>query len=259
MSLFAYSSAGESRPADRTKEADMPLEQELKLALSAQDAERLLELLGPPIRTTVQHNYYLDTPEGHLRKEHYGLRLRVECAPQQPGGPISHPPPARGRPPRRLPPGAQLFLLTLKGPSTMAGELVSRTEEEVELERAAAERILRDGLDPGATDLAALAAIAARLGLRRVACLGSVTNERRILRLRPAGRKQPLHLEVDCTAFPDGSVDYEMEFELADPDAAGTLHDVREFIAAAGLPYRVRRCGKFTRFLQRRARPHPEP
>jgi uncharacterized protein YjbK len=256
----------------------MPLEQELKLALSAGEAARLAELLGPPVSTTLQHNYYLDTPEEHLCNEHYGLRLRVEYAPPGPDGTQRRPHDAStgDLPGAGLPPGAQHFLLTLKGPSSPVGDFVSRTEDEVRLERADAERILREGLDPASADLAALSAIAGRLGLGRVVCLGSVTNERRVLRLQPAGQQPPLLLQLDRTSFPDGSVDHEMEFELVSPDAqparprpspdpaalAATtvaLRELRAFFAAAGLPYRVRRRGKFTRFLERRRRARPGP
>jgi inorganic triphosphatase YgiF len=54
-------------------------EVELKLEVAPYDVERLraLSLLGPPSRrATAQVSTYFDTPQGHVRKAGYSLRVR---------------------------------------------------------------------------------------------------------------------------------------------------------------------------------------
>ena len=245
----------------------MGQERELKLQLTQEEAGRLEHLLGPPADVILQLNYYLDTSDGLLRRQRHGLRLRKEThlsvdkahgatAALRDSG-------AHGKTISR-------FVLTLKGPSRAAGEIVERAEAEAEISQAAAEHILEDGLDPDASDLEALKTLAARLGIRRLLSLGHAENERRLLPIRLEGQEKPAWLALDRTSFPDGSVDYEAEFELptATEPPAETCHSeeiirstkdplqaLRDLFAAAGLPWKPRHTGKFARFLQRRGQP----
>ncbi|MCK4304232.1 MAG: CYTH domain-containing protein [Candidatus Eisenbacteria sp.] len=220
----------------------MTQEREFKVQLTEEGAQRLEQLLGPPARTVFQRNHYLDTPDGLLRTHHYGLRLREESL-----GP--------------RPTSDRRFILTLKGPSITSGALVERLEEEIELNGSTAQRILEEGLDPRGARLDLLGTMADRFGMHWVACLGCVTNERRVFLVRLTDREEPHELELDRTLFPDGSVGYEAELELPPgpkaevelppgPPAEIEEQALRELLASAGLPWTPSRSGKYTRFLQ---------
>ena len=103
----------------------MAIEREVKIRLAAEEACRLAEALGCPLRITHQRNHYLDTPGGALRRRGYGLRLRTEQE--------SH--------------KIQRFLLTLKGPTTIRGVVTEREEQEIEVDRATAEAILAEKVE----------------------------------------------------------------------------------------------------------------
>ncbi len=212
----------------------MGLERELKLALTPEESAVLEAHLGPPIRVTSQQNLYLDSAEGHLRREQIGLRLRIERS-------------------RAAESSGTRFILSLKGPSRRKGELVERTEEEAEIDRAVAERIQAGGLDPHTSDLPGLAPAARRLGIRQVICLGSVENERRVLAL-PLPDERSAELDLDRTRYPDGNIDWEVELELPEGQS-GPVQRLRDLFTELGIAWRPHSEGKYSRFLKRRRQP----
>jgi uncharacterized protein YjbK len=214
-------------------------ERELKLSLTAEEAERLQRHLGGPLRVLLQRNHYLDTPDERLRSRRIGLRLREETL-------LTDPP----APPR--------YLLTAKGPSRREEAIRDRPEIEVSLTAAAAGDILRAGIDPARSGLAPLRWAAREAAGARVAALGSIENLRRIYRLAPGAGQPPLELELDRTTYPDGSLEYELEVEYppgeAHPpaDADPLAGAIRDLLTSLDIPWRPSPAGKFRRFLERR-------
>ncbi len=198
----------------------MAEERELKLAISEDDARRLLDLWGPPVRTLLQRNDYFDSPDGRLRQARYGLRLRAEG-------------------PRRT--------LTLKGPTRRDVDLAVRSEDEADISHAEADRILLEGLDPQTSSLPALRQLALRLGVSRVEVLGGIENERTVLVANLGGDR--VEILLDRTRYPDGSIDLELEMEC--PVGGAWVPELRGRLDATGIPWRPRREGKFSRFLAR--------
>lgn len=203
-------------------------ERELKLALTAEEADRLEAAYGPPQRILHQQNTYLDARDGRLRRERIGLRLRREREGE-----------------------AERYLLTLKGPTQWSAGLAVRREDEVALTIAAAAVIFRDGLDPHAAPLAALRALAADLSLGHMEPLGTMNNERTIL---PLPGQPGILLELDRSHYPDGSTACEVEVERP-PGAADPAPAVRAALSTGGIAWRPQTQGKFSRFLETLGQP----
>jgi uncharacterized protein YjbK len=210
----------------------MAIEREVKIRLAAEEACRLAEALGCPLRTTHQRNHYLDTPGGALRRRGYGLRLRTEQE--------SH--------------KIQRFLLTLKGPTTIRGVVTEREEQEIEVDRATAEAILAEKVELPRLGLHLPGALSASPTPLALICLGASENERRTFRLGLDSARNSgtgLVLELDRTTFPDGSVDYEAEIEMQDLAAPFPEAAVRALLARAGVAWVLQTRSKFARFLER--------
>jgi len=215
------------------------IERELKLRLTAAEAARLSRAAGPAQREKVQINHYLDTPAGELRERHFGLRLREED---------------------------DGLRLTLKGPSQSTGDIHQRLEIEADLPATEGRRIL-DGEAPLNGLPITLPDALAELGPQAIVPLGVVRNLRRILNVTLPLSQDPkagdssrptvaLALELDETRFQDGSVDHELELELAphgagEPPAENVLATLRAYLHGLGIPWRPRGRGKFWRFLER--------
>jgi adenylate cyclase class 2 len=107
----------------------MPLEIEAKFSLADPQAMRktLREAGARPLSSLLEHNVYFDRPDGSLRRDDCGLRLRTEQAAD----------------------GKSRTLLTYKGPR-QSGQFKIRQEEEVTVDSAAeAEAILKGlGFEP---------------------------------------------------------------------------------------------------------------
>jgi len=213
----------------------MPIERELKLGLNETETGRLTQLLGKPVDTALQLNYYLDTPTGALRREAMMLRLRVEknCCETNTQT-------------------IRMAMLTLKGASSHEDELTIRSEEEVEINHEDVDRILADGLALASAPILSLRKVGPRLGIELVFSQGELTNLRRRFALR-----DNLMLDLDRTEFPDGSVDYEVEVELADSTttlSAQARSTLRDLFNSAAVPWRPANSGKFKRWLDRQQR-----
>lgn len=215
----------------------MGLEIELKVGLeSPEDRARLLRLFGPPERTILQTNLFLADPEDRLDRAGGALRVRRERV-----FPAAGPPVDRVR-------------LAFKTGGGAEGALFSREEHEcpLGLELEAVERdpsaLLSLGLEP----IRALEALVP--GLDSLRALGSFTNDRAVLRVpfESGGRTVDAAWEVDRARFPDGSVDCEVELELADPaDARSALAALERELGDAGIRMRPQPKSKYARFRER--------
>lgn len=231
-----------------------PREVELKLGLpSAAAHTRLREALdaaGGFVRSIRQENLFLDGTRGELSAVGITLRVRVE----------------REDGPSRV-------LLTLKSGHARCGEVMDRAEWECPLPldvadfRSDPSRLLALDLDP-VHELVRL-----RPGLTALCLLGGFTNERRVycvpLNLPTTTMATPpppasvagtatrveTVWELDRAAFPDGSVDHELEVELGGlPPAVGTeavVAAIRTELARLGVPTMVQPLAKYARFRER--------
>lgn len=185
-----------------------------------------------PVR---QVNHFFDSASRALRRHAHGLRLRDE----------------EGR-----------WFLTAKGPSEKgaSGALSVRSEQEIELDPAAARRILDGDDDPLATLDRALttregAALCLTLrhllGEEPLAYIGAFENLRTRITTRLPSVAGPLDvvLELDETRFPHGHVHFEVELELdaaASADVAErALRDLLHLAGVEGFPSK----GKAARFF----------
>jgi uncharacterized protein YjbK len=190
----------------------VPQEREFKYRIPDERAlERLAARLGGPRSVqSLQRNVFFDTPRQDLRARHLALRLRDEE-------------------------GA--FSLTLKGPAQgPQAPLASREEEERALGAREAQAILEGALDP----LEALLRLGARgplfecarelVGREPVQICGGFDNERTRLGplVFPPGSTAGHVFELDRTRFPDGSLDFELELELAGTEDPGPIAQALE-------------------------------
>jgi hypothetical protein len=266
-------------------------EREIKIALGEEGLVRLHALLRPAANVVLQRNHYLDNELGDLRRRKHGLRLRLEVPlppvvlepPEDAVHRILLPLPAWEQAPGQPPslawldprPAPERYILSLKGPSTRRGDWVDRMDEQAEISHSLAGDIILGGADARSLPLPHLVLLAEELNLDRVQVLGAADNLRRVypLDLRAGGgpgqaRAHPLlHLEVDSTRYPDGTVEHEAELELpptllpprvqappAQPillDADAVSAAVRALVERAGVPWIPSLRGKYARFLER--------
>jgi uncharacterized protein YjbK len=210
------------------KQAGPGQETELKLFVDDGAAlDAVARASGGAMRAPVlQKNNFYDTEARALRGKKMALRLRDED----------------GR-----------FFVTLKGGSkgsAVAG-LSSRAEEEVEIDAAAARRILEDGRSPleafGPTPPALAVEAAALIGGAPLVHLGSFENQRTRVDVRMA--EADVVLELDRTSFPGGVTHYEVELEVPPGVDAGKLGEALDgLLAKAGVRGRPAN-GKAARFF----------
>ena len=215
----------------------MPTEVEIKLALAGpEEYQRLLDRLGEAREVIRQHNVFFDGPDGELGRARITLRLREEKVYR---ADVDAPHEVR-------------TALTLKGEGSVEGDVHARAEYEALLVDEFAE--LR--ADPSrllALDVAPIRALNDRAGrVRQLIELGGFLNERRVYEVAVSGDAvgggATLRWEVDRTTFADGRVDYEIEVELADRQAApGTAKAMREMLDALGIRHRTQPRTKFAR------------
>jgi uncharacterized protein YjbK len=181
------------------------VEREFKLRIpnEAALAELRARLGAPHAPPVLQVNHFFDTEGGALRRARIALRLRSESTPE-----------------------GTAFTLALKGPSLdERSTLAARPEEELVLTEPVARGILSGARSP--LDVL-LAGLLGEVALVRRACelagnepllrIGSFENERtRVgpLAFPPGSAGPALAFELDETRFPDGSVEHELEVELA--------------------------------------------
>jgi uncharacterized protein YjbK len=221
------------------------MERELKLRLSAAEAERLGVFLGTPLTTILQVNYYFDDSSESLRSRHQLLRLREETDMN----------------------GRRQYTLALKGPSRMEGVIAARTEREVAVDGQWAREVITSGIALSNLPLDALDLPASELAgdpaAHHLYSHGSLRNERRLydpalLFADVSIPAESIEFALDQTQFPDQSIDYEAELELIPSMTAfpeGCLDAVRFAFRKLEINWAPGNSSKFSRWLQRRGKP----
>lgn len=191
------------------------LEQELKFRLDGPGAFRqALECLGPVEAVVQQVNHYFGAPGGQV-SPNWSLRIRQED---------------------------ERWELTLKSGRRQHQGYFEAVETTCPLTSDQAELMLTLVQWPEEfRALEPVRALTEHFGITQPAYVGALENQRH--KCRPRGWGQP---ELDITSFPDGSVDYELEIETSDPEAARA--DLTKF----HLTLAPQRTTKFRRFLERR-------
>lgn len=226
------------------KQANARQECELKFRVDGSRAfDALAAAVGAaPTPAVRQVNHFFDTAGLSLRRTKHTLRVRDE---------------------------AGALTITAKGPQqAAAGVLTRRPEEEVTIDRPTADAILRGERSPLSTitQLAPpaarelLAAMSTIVGGDALVRIGAIENER--ARLSAAlvvdGAPIALQFEMDCTTFPGGHVDYEVEVELDDATADAASAAVMKLLADAGIGWQPA-TSKAERFFDIVARSLREP
>jgi uncharacterized protein YjbK len=191
------------------------LEQELKFRLEGSSGfRRAVEFLGPVLATVEQVNHYFGAPGGQVsplwslrvRQEDQGYELTLKSGRQQRDGYF------------------EASELTCPLSDEQAELLLTLVQWPEELQQLEPVQKLRE-----------------QFGVAQPAYLGCLQNQRHKCQIHAWG--QP---ELDITSFPDGSVEYELEIETAQPqEAAAYLQP----LAAVMTPQKTT---KFRRFLERR-------
>ncbi len=171
-------------------------ELEIKLWLSAEQYDQLLQTLPDKVSEAVQRNLFLDTDDGQLSTGRWALRLRLEQR--------------AGAPPQ--------MIVALKGPARQLGNAVHRTEIEATADPSLWQRALANGLSadaiPGAPGDYLRQELALNTALNPVL---QFENHRSTIRLSLDGES---HLvELDRTLFSTGEIDHELELELTGVEA----------------------------------------
>lgn len=202
---------------------------EIKLAVGSREALDAISAAagGKPVGTARQVNHFFDTDALDLDGAKHVVRVRDED-------------------------GA--FFLTLKGPSKEAqgGALTLRSEEEITLDPATASGLINGGSDPLAvmenapgmdpSRRALLDSIRKACGgreLKRVGCFQNLRTRLPTSIPTSQGAAQVM-LEMDCTTFPGGVVECEIEVEVpttADaPAVEAGLRDLLQRASVSGKP-----------------------
>ena len=163
-------------------------EDEIKFRLAgAEDLRRLLAGLPGPADVVAQENIYLDTADLRLAGRMAMLRIRVS-------GPDAR--------------------LTLKRGTEVEAGYFRSIEVEAALAAEVLEGILADPPSVWRLDLPPVGEARSLIGEAPLAVIGRLRNE------RSAFRAEGFRVEVDRMVFPDGSAEYEVELETAEPDRA---------------------------------------
>ena len=186
------------------------LETEIKLRIdSFPDYLKLLGCLGPMDTEEHQRSAFFDSEDQRLGQAGWALRVRIEGR--------------RG-------------LITLKGMASDHGLAVTRREIEAEVPRAVASEVCdlrRDILSLDAEPVEVVKRDFPGISLTRLVMFDNLRRSRR-MQLGDG----VYTLEVDKTQFPDGSVEYELEVEVTDPEEAERVEEhLRRMFGSLGIPF----------------------
>jgi uncharacterized protein YjbK len=163
-------------------------EDEIKFRLAGpEDLRRLLAGLPGPAAVIAQENIYLDTADLGLARRLAMLRIRV---------------------------AGQDARLTLKRGTEVEAGYFRSIEVEAALRAEVLAGILADPPTVWRLDLPPVREARSLIGEVPLAVIGKLRNE------RSAFRAEGFRVEVDRMVFPDGSEEYEVEMETAEPDRA---------------------------------------
>ena len=211
--------------------ASEPQESEIKVLVTDEEAGRLRERLGSPVRTFRQISYFFETPQDHLAKERLSLRVREESD-------ISG--------------GGERIVLTLKGGGIRAGALMVRPEFESDLDPGTWEEVRRGELSLAKLDLPSINRLresVAGIADMELAPLGHIDNTREVFDFKA----DDIALEVllDHTTYPDGSASFEIESELSPAMAGQGAKALRSLFDEIGAEWRPAEVGKYVRFRRK--------
>jgi uncharacterized protein YjbK len=200
------------------------IEIEIKLKLeSFTDYLKLVGFLGQIESEEHQINGFFDTEDRQLAKTGWALRVRVENR--------------RG-------------LITVKSIPTQAGMAVIRQEIEAEIPRGTALEVL--GLREEIFDLKVMPIEYIKKEFPGVTLAKLIqfqnVRQKKLFRIGD----QNYLLEIDKTEYSDGSVDYELEIELADTNQIESVEDhLRKLFNSLGIPFERQVDSKLVRALKR--------
>lgn len=200
------------------------MEIEIKLSLgSFTNYLKLIGSLGQIDEERHQTNAFFDTPELLLRKDGWVLRVRDEET--------------RG-------------LVTVKGSRSQSGPAVIRQETEEEIERGLALEVIRGFKDVLELDTSPVRLIKEKYPGQSLAKVFGFQNLRQSKRV--VIHDVEYKLEIDKTEFSDGSVDYELEVEMAHQDQIESVNaGLQKMFASLAIPFEVQRLSKSRRAFQK--------
>ncbi len=208
-----------------------PQESEIKILVTDEEAGRLRERLGTPVRTFRQISYFFETPQDHLAKERLSLRVREESD-------ISG--------------GDERIVLTLKGGGLRAGALMVRPEIESDLDPGTWKEVLGGTLSLAKLDLPSIRRLhesVAGLADMELSPLGSIDNTREVFDFE--ADDIALEILLDHTTYPDGSASFEIESELSPAMAGQGAKALRSLLDEIGAEWRPSEVGKYVRFRRK--------
>lgn len=197
---------------------------EIKVHLdSFTDYLKLLGYLGQIESEILQINGFFDSETRSLAKAGWALRVRAEN---------------------------QRGLVTAKSIPTQAGIAIVRQEIEAEISRSEAIEVLHLRQDLLSLDVMPVSYLKAKIPNLTLARLISFQNvrQRKLLKIGEASYL----LEIDKTEYSDGSVDYELEVELADTDKVELVENhLHKLFDSLGIPFERQSESKLARALRR--------
>ena len=184
---------------------------------------KLIGFLGRVEHEERQVSAFFDTEDRKLAGLGWALRARVESS--------------RGT-------------VTVKNIGKEVGAAVIRQEIEAEIPRADAVEILSLRADIMSFDILPIECITQKAGAVSVTKLVQFENVRQKKLFKIDDNNYVL--EIDKTEFNDGSVDYELELELTDPDRIEVVEDgLKKLFSSLEIPYQPQPESKFARALRR--------
>lgn len=208
-----------------------PKESEIKVILADEDVALLRARLGSPRRTLRQVSYFFETPQDHLAKAGLSLRVREESD---------------------LAGGDEQLLLTVKGMGVRAGALMVRPEIECQLDPADWSGLREKSMHFADIDLPPTRRLRESLGDIRpleFESMGHIENKREVYDF--SHDKLTLEVLLDHTSYPDGTVEFEMESELAQAMAGRGARALRALFDEVGIEWQPSTVGKYVRFRRR--------
>jgi len=184
---------------------------------------KLIGFLGRVEHEERQISAFFDTEDRKLADLGWALRARVESS--------------RGT-------------ITVKDIGKEVGAAVIRQEIESEIPRAEAVEILNLRTDIMNLDILPIECITQKAGAISVAKLVQFENvrQKKLFKIDDDN----YILEIDKTEFNDGSVDYEVELELTDPDHIEVVEDgLKKLFSSLEIPYQRQSESKFARAMRR--------
>ena len=202
------------------------ISREIEIKLDLGSFTNYLKLIGflGHIEDEVHHvNCFFDTEDRKLAKAGWALRVRAETK--------------RG-------------LVTIKSISTDSGIASIRQEIETQIDRPVATAIIELQSDIMGLEIMPIQYIKSLIGNVDLARLVKFENirQRKLFKMDDHNYM----LEIDKTEFNDGSVDYEMELELADISRIETIErSLRRVFSSLDIPFARQTESKFARALLR--------